>query len=270
MAEVSSKPRPARLANLETPLSATFPSEIQSPAVITSPTFIKREEIQKTPITPPAAYLDFLQKMTSPVSPPPSASFRSFPNERPALSSHPSKESVSSTGSSNMSDTSTTETATSNDQDREETPVETTKRPASPRTRASSCAGEFGAADMRKTVINIPMGAPFSPGPQSARSLKRLQIPQSPYSPQFCSPTGLTSPLIASPLSAGGMVSPFNVTYSPRDRDFDAKTVGLRQTITRYIRVPNKSTPVMEPVPANKKRKIEAPTSTLTNTVNPN
>ena len=48
---------------LDTPVSATYPSELRSP-LIGTPTFIKREEDMKTPITPPTAYVDFLKALS--------------------------------------------------------------------------------------------------------------------------------------------------------------------------------------------------------------
>ncbi|KAI9701412.1 MAG: hypothetical protein M1820_006503 [Bogoriella megaspora] len=57
-ATVAARPPP-----LDTPVSATYPSELRSPMVGT-PTFIKREEGLKTPITPPTAYVDFLKALS--------------------------------------------------------------------------------------------------------------------------------------------------------------------------------------------------------------
>ncbi|KKY16761.1 hypothetical protein UCDDS831_g06825 [Diplodia seriata] len=60
MAATSAKPT---LPALKTPVSATYPSELRSPQVAT-PSFVKREEGEKTPITPPAAYVDFLKALS--------------------------------------------------------------------------------------------------------------------------------------------------------------------------------------------------------------
>jgi hypothetical protein len=270
-------------------MSATFPSEIQTPLTLMSPSLVKREEVEKTPISPPAAYLSFLSKMSTPpaTSPPPSASLTGpSQSDRPTLTSHVSVESVSSaasetsearTAESVTSEVRTTESVTSERTETTEseasqatvleaesisTTTQATK-PSSPRVRSLSCA-EVSTVSMGKPTsrptprpINIPLPmSPYSPGPESARSLKRLQIPQSPYSPRMASPS-MTSPLVTSPFSASGMISPFSSAYSPRDREFGSGAVGLRQTVTRYISIPNKGAPVMEPVPASKKRKIE-------------
>lgn len=123
---------------------------------------------------------------------------------------------------------------------------------------AASAAGTMGKPMTRPMPrpLNIPLPmSPYSPGPESARSLKRLQIPQSPYSPRMASPS-MTSPMMTSPFSAGGLVSPFS-TYSPRERDFGGGAIGLRQTFTRYVSIPKQNIPVMEAVPSSKKRKIE-------------
>ncbi len=69
----ASKPK---LAQLTTPVTATFPSELSALSARTPlsavPDFIKEEfPSEKTPITPPVAYMDFLKSMSmySPVVP---------------------------------------------------------------------------------------------------------------------------------------------------------------------------------------------------------
>ncbi|RDL34597.1 Uncharacterized protein BP5553_07725 [Venustampulla echinocandica] len=65
----STKPK---LAQLETPMTSTFPSELSALSA-RSPLpgfadFIKQEDYIKTPITPPTAYTDFLKNMGSPAA----------------------------------------------------------------------------------------------------------------------------------------------------------------------------------------------------------
>ncbi|KAF4635564.1 hypothetical protein G7Y89_g2530 [Cudoniella acicularis] len=69
MASTTTKPK---LAQLETPMTSTFPSELSALSA-RSPLpgfadFIKQEDYIKTPITPPTAYTDFLKNMYSPAT----------------------------------------------------------------------------------------------------------------------------------------------------------------------------------------------------------
>jgi len=65
---VSVKPK---LAQLKTPMTSTFPSELSALSARTPlsgfPDFVKQEDGINTPITPPTAYTDFLKSMASPL-----------------------------------------------------------------------------------------------------------------------------------------------------------------------------------------------------------
>jgi hypothetical protein len=256
---VTSKPK---LSLLRTPMSATYPSEIRSPMVST-PTWIKREDAQNTPVTPPAAYLDFLAKLSPTVASPPAScplagSFPSgsFTVEKPTITSTQSSDSVATTAT--MGSIASTVASAASDQSRPESPRSIAS------SRSSSCSSGSGApripeapktADCtRSTQVILPPQSPFSPAlPTSARTPRRLIIPQSPYSPGN----------VRSPLSATGttLYSPFSA-ISPRDRDLDGagnpRTMSVRQIVTRTVTYAHqRQAPKVEPVPANKKRKLE-------------
>ncbi|KAF2707136.1 hypothetical protein K504DRAFT_504314 [Pleomassaria siparia CBS 279.74] len=249
MATTDSKPT---LSALKTPLSATYPSELRSPMIHSAmtPTFIKREDSLKTPITPPSAYLDFL-KTLSPVlmSPLPTGTATKFVFEgRPT-----SMASVTSSASSS-SFTSTSGPADKNS-------------PASPASsRASSCCNcESSKPDaprsapmIKAQTVTIPPPSPFT-RPASART-PRLYIPQSPY----------TSAAVRSPASASSinLNSPYSAV-SPKTWDLEKKSqrtrrVSVREVVTRTVtysttpvdaKAPN--FPHIDPAPRGKRRKIE-------------
>ncbi|KAF2435039.1 hypothetical protein EJ08DRAFT_387809 [Tothia fuscella] len=240
-----------QLSHLKTPLSATYPSELRSPCVSTpTSAFIKLEAGetgQKTPISPPAAYLDFLSKLSPTVLSPQSAGARfTFP-EKPRLPSTASSESVVTTASTG-SYTSTAPAVSS--------------RPTSPRShsssRSSSCSScSHDSLNHKPDPINtkaamVPPQSPFA-RPNSARTPRRLLIPQSPYSPGS----------VRSPMSAASMYSPYSAAFSPRDPsdpDQGKRTtaVSVRSVVTRTVTYASSArTPLVEPVPPSKKRKTE-------------
>ncbi|KAF2265662.1 hypothetical protein CC78DRAFT_183762 [Lojkania enalia] len=252
MAATDSKPA---LSTLKTPLSATYPSELRSPMVhsavhsAATPTFIKREEALKTPITPPSAYLDFL-KTLSPVlmSPMPTGTSTKFVFEGNRQAFTPSVTS-SATSASFTSTSGATDKAT----------------PTSPASsRASSCCNcdsskqepPKSAPPTKVNTVTIPPPSPFT-RPQSART-PRLYIPQSPYSPAS----------VRSPASAHSASSPYSAV-SPKSWDLDKKTgrtrrVSVREVVTRTVTY--STTPVdpkapgfpqIDPAPRGKRRKLE-------------
>lgn len=279
MATTDSKPA---LSALETPVSATYPSELRSPMVLsaTTPTFatLRREDSIKTPITPPTAYLDFLKTLSpvlmSPLSTGTSTTFR-FEGNRPT-----SMASVTSSASS----TSFTSTSGPADKDKAKTATST---PAT--SRSSSCSSCHHikqeptseptktapeppkAPELPKTAplpkelskehtVTIPPPSPFR-RPSSART-PRLYIPQSPYH----SPATVRSP--ASANSANSANSPYSAV-SPRTWDVEKKTgrtrrVSVREVVTRTVTY--SSTPVdakapsfpqIDPAPRGKRRRLE-------------
>ncbi|RDI79611.1 hypothetical protein Vi05172_g10405 [Venturia inaequalis] len=283
MATTQQKPQ---LSALKTPLSASYPSELRSPLVAT-PTYIKQEESLKTPITPPAAYLDFLSKLSPtqlmiPMSAGPATSKRFiFPETKPALTSAASSDSVSTTASMNSNSSTVTSTSIAS------TAPAKSSRPSSPlskcSSRSSSCSSSHSNSsetdiaakeEDTTTVANqgikrherpeaINTAIPPTPGfprPHSARTPRRLQIPQSPYSPAS----------VRSPLgSAATTYSPYTTSaMSPRESwdTAENKSVGVSvrrvvtRTVTHYSR-----TPIVDPVPASKKRRTDSGSSLATN-----
>ncbi|KAF1987782.1 hypothetical protein K402DRAFT_412014 [Aulographum hederae CBS 113979] len=287
------KPQLASINTMKTPLSATYPSELRSPQV-GSPAFIKREDSQKTPITPPAAYLDFLKTLSPTLMSPLSAggaTRKSFSEKPAALLSNHSSDSVQTLSTDASDSSSSTITRTSSMDSA--APILATASSSKPSSRSSSCSSisrdaidpaldSIGPckstttststskhptgppADMK---ITIPPASPFvRPLSLSARTPRRLHIPQSPYSAGAA-----PSPLSAGARSVQSIYSPYSATMSPRDWELERGpstggsgrvNVKVRQVVTRtvtYSRQPGQSVgqPLVDPVPANKKRKIE-------------
>ncbi|KAJ4983105.1 hypothetical protein SVAN01_11404 [Stagonosporopsis vannaccii] len=251
------KPATAPLpsASLKTPLSATYPSELKSPMVMsaTTPTFawIKREDSLKTPITPPAAYLDFLKTLSpafmSPMSTGTSTKFV-FEGRPTSITSSASSGSFTSTSGPADKDSPATSRSSScsrsgtKDEVKDEVPM------SAPPTK------------IRTQTITIPPPSPFT-RPQSART-PRLYIPQSPFSP-----AAVRSPN-SSDSANNSAISPFP-TASPKVWEAEAKPgrsrrVSVREVVTRTVTY--SSTPVdkkapnfpqIDPAPRGKRRKIE-------------
>ncbi|OCL10884.1 hypothetical protein AOQ84DRAFT_374502 [Glonium stellatum] len=258
MATTSTKPA---LSALKTPISATYPSELRSPMVST-PTYIKREEGQQTPITPPAAYLDFL-KTLSPVlmSPLPSGASTKFTFGENRPSSTYSTTSITSTTSTASTDSATSTSGpipadkpspTSSNRSSRASSCCNCEHPMSPPSTTSPAPAKVEMA------ISIPPPSPFM-RPMSART-PRLFIPQSPFTPATA----------RSPMSAHSVHSPYSATMSPRSWDLEKSKVGgsttravsVRQVVTRtvtYSRTPIEApAPApLDPAPKGKRRKIE-------------
>ncbi|KAK4967030.1 hypothetical protein LTR28_002989 [Elasticomyces elasticus] len=258
----SSSSSSSKTLALATPVSATYPSELRSPVVGLAGNPIKQEEGLKTPITPPLAYLDFLKSMSPALMSPAATSTSSrfsfgekgpdkacatTPSERadPPTSLPPPPPPPLSRKTSSDSATSTDSASTST-------------------TAASGCSFTGAAPDGKRPDsprISIPAPSSFAK-PLSARSPRRLHIPQSPFSPAnlrspMSAQTAAASPYSGTPLSA----APWSATYSPVDWEKDAKgsggKVSVRQVVTRtvtYCRTP------LEPAPKGKRRKVEEST----------
>ncbi|KAK8180260.1 hypothetical protein HDK77DRAFT_101469 [Phyllosticta capitalensis] len=242
MAATTTKPTLA----LKTPVSATYPSEISSPAVLT-PTLLKHEEGEKTPITPPAAYVDFL-KTFSPVlmSPAPSSTSSRFNfDDRPTTSRTTSASSTSTQPTSTPSEPS--------EKSEKPTSTQTTPDENSSKETPTSSATAKPKGEMR---VTIPPPSPFV-RPLSARA-PRLRIPPSPLSASA-----------RSPMSARSLHSPYTIALSPgglsmtgRENDSAAnRAVSVRQVVTRtvtYSRTPTEERNVatLDPAPRGKKRRI--------------
>ncbi|KAI1828015.1 hypothetical protein F4861DRAFT_239121 [Xylaria intraflava] len=219
-----------KLAQLKTPVTATFPSELSALSASARtplsavPSFLKEEFPGgiKTPITPPSAYMDFLKAMTvqSPVIPAKrSASGSSTPEEESA------QESVPSTASSEQTDCS------------------------------CKCGGHKLPVPT-SPYFNQPMSAP----PMSVTSFPGLNVPPSPTVSTVDSPLSVS---IRSPFSARSVRSAFDweaalkARYSPDCRAHKPTSKSVRQireVVTRTVTY----TPRMNPAPKGKRRKTQA------------
>ncbi|KAI1368544.1 hypothetical protein F5Y08DRAFT_245952 [Xylaria arbuscula] len=231
----SAKPK---LAQLTTPVTATFPSELSALSASAKtplsavPTFIKEEfpGSARTPISPPTAYMDFLKAMSvqSPIVPAKrSASGDSTPEEDSA------QESTPSTASSEQTDCS------------------------------CKCGDHKSpAATPSSPYSNQPMSAP----PMGVTSYPSLKVPPSPAMSMVDSPLSAT---IRSPFSARSVRSPFDweaalkARYSQDCRAHKAtnKSVRhIREVVTRTVTY----TPRMSPAPKGKRRKVHSSCQKLT------
>ncbi|KAH8194899.1 hypothetical protein TruAng_010941 [Truncatella angustata] len=218
----TSKPK---LPQLTTPVTATFPSELsalsaRTPLSAVPPTF--KEEFTKTPISPPIAYMDFLNAMSvaSPVIPEKRSCSSSEEDEDAA------QESMPSTASSAQTDCSC-----KCGNHKSATPV-----PASP-------------------YPTHPMSAP----PTGATSFPSLHIPPSPAMSTLESPMSATA---RSPFSARSVRSPFDweaalkARYSQDCRatkSTNRSVQHIREVVTRTVTY----TPRMNPAPKGKRRRTE-------------
>ncbi|KAK7734417.1 hypothetical protein SLS57_000111 [Botryosphaeria dothidea] len=255
MAATSAKPA---LSALKTPVSATYPSELRSPHVAT-PTFVKREEGEKTPITPPAAYVDFL-KALSPVlmSPLPTGASTKFTfEERPPTSrtsSASSATTLTSTSSAATEKPASPATSQASSPSASSDSAKSTDGAKSGDASTSSDAAKTAPASATEMRVTIPPPSPFV-RPMSART-PRLRIPPSPFS------AGMRTPL-----SAHSLHSPYSATMSPGAWSLDGKTkdtraVSVRQVVTRtvtYSRTPVDDAPPapLDPAPKGKRRRIK-------------
>ncbi|KAI0596997.1 hypothetical protein F4775DRAFT_271041 [Biscogniauxia sp. FL1348] len=233
-----------KLAQLTTPVTATFPSELSALSAKTPlsavPDFIKEEfpGSNRTPISPPTAYMDFLKAMSaapSPVVPEKrSGSGASTPEEESA------QESAPSTASSEQTDCS------------------------------CKCGNHKSLAAIPASPFpNHPMSAPAT----GATSFPSLHVPPSPAVSNTDSPLSAT---VRSPFSARSVRSPFDWEAALKSRyaqDCRAqKSTGksvrhIREVVTRTVTY----TPRMNPAPKGKRRrthsncpKAEVPSNTTT------
>nr|OQO30164.1 hypothetical protein B0A51_04552 [Rachicladosporium sp. CCFEE 5018] len=251
MAAAGFEKRSSTSSSLQTPGSGTFPSEMRSP-MAGSPGFLKRDEALRTPITPPSAYLDFLRNATpammSPMSTSTSSHFRF--SDKPVDKSN-DKASVTHLDRISIP-TPTSQPALSRNTSYAST--------ASTSTNASDSAASFSSAGSSRTRpesprIMIPPSPFIKPGPRSSRTPRKLQIPQSPFSPAMQSSRSAQSPYSSTPLSA----APWSASFTPADVDTEVNgkpgKVSVRQVVTRtvtYCRTP------LEPAPRGKRRKLES------------
>lgn len=218
------------LPPLKTPKSMTFPSEL-SPFTATCTPIIKREDglseaSSTSSLTPPSSYLEFLKALTPVFETPTSAGpdYRRFNFERINFERkrRPSPISV---------------------------PISATSD--GPKT-TSAAIPPPSPATSQKSITS----------PQSARlptTLRRLRIPTTcVYSPLSDSPGSVRTPGSArTPSSARTLHSPFassdwKIRYIETPRSAGAKSVSVRQVVTRTVTYKRTH---LEPPPKGKRRK---------------
>lgn len=213
------------LPPLQTPQTASFPSEIVETPLSALPPAIKLEHGLKTPITPPVAYTEFLKALTP---------ILTSPKQTPALPRSLSSESAPGR-----------ETPTSG--------------------QSTSSSFSFSRQDTHKfTSPSVPQPpSSFVRANSAARtptSLRRLTIPQSPAgSPRSAatmSTAGLTSAMARSPFSpADWNLDSNGRRYFEQPRSATVRPVSVRSVVTRTVVY--KRTPPLEPAPKGKKRKLD-------------
>lgn len=213
------------LPPLQTPKTASFPSEIVDTPNSCISAFIKQENIG-TPITPPVAYTDFLKALTPVLASPPVTG---------ALSRSMSDESTS-TRNSMISNASTSSSLSSSRSESHKSP--TSSIPPTPYSRRTPTG-------LRR--LRIPHSPAFSPstcGPSPRTAVSAMSgmstgsLLYSPFSPADWNADSATRRYFEAPKSAC------------------VKPVSVRSVVTRTVTY--KRSPPLEPAPKGKKRKISA------------
>ncbi|KAL4873095.1 hypothetical protein BDV12DRAFT_161314 [Aspergillus spectabilis] len=207
------------LPPLKTPSNITFPSELHSDSSASS---AKQEDSSSTPITPPAAYTEFLKAFTPIFSSPSSAEgvdFSKYRFERPNVYSARSQPSSAVSGSFNFNEPARSATTS--------LPPPTPLAPPHPRR-------ELG--NLRR--LRIPPALRHSPtsvdplrsaGPRSA-TISRS--PYSPYSPVDWRQRYFDAPRSANPRSSTHKMSVRHVithTITYKTTELDAPPKGKRR-----------------------------------------
>ncbi|KAH6606489.1 hypothetical protein Trco_005642 [Trichoderma cornu-damae] len=221
-----------KLGKLSTPVTSTFPSEMNSANTATPRSalpFVYKPDPSyiKTPISPPLAYTDFLSKALSLNS--------------PALA--PGEISPDSAPTSAISDKS-------------ESSVDERPSPASS-AASSKPSSPASATAIPPTPFTAPL--PMSAPPTGANCFPSLKVPPSPAISNLDSP--MSSRLIGSPFSARSIHSVFDWDAALKARLGEAKKQKPSRVSVRHIReVVTRTvtyTPKMDPAPRGKRRKVE-------------
>ncbi|EXJ59413.1 uncharacterized protein A1O5_12294 [Cladophialophora psammophila CBS 110553] len=210
------------LPPLQTPKTASFPSEIVETPISCVSAVIKQENANlKTPITPPVAYTEFLKALTPVLaSPPVSSTLQRSMSDESTCTRH-SMISVASTSSSLSSGRS--------------------------ESRKSPCSSVPPTPYARKTPtplkrLRIPHSPAFSPstsGPSPRTAM-----------------SGMSNGGIYSPFSpADWNCESATRRYFDAPRSACSKTVNVRSVVSRTVTY--KRSPPLDPAPKGKKRKID-------------
>lgn len=219
-----------KLAQLTTPVTATFPSELSalsacSPLSAVVPSFaIKQEELPslaaiKTPISPPTAYTDFLKAMSLPFPPtpggfiaPPSAGIKDEGSSTTSSGAEdPSSSPESGPGSASSQETDYSCKCGGKHASLHQQP------PVSAGGNAHKMSTASASAIPPSPFSRFPTSAPPT-GAAGSAGFPGLHIPPSPAI-SMCSPLGGG---IDSPLSASAARSPFSARSVRSPFDWDA------------------------------------------------
>ncbi|CAK1367639.1 hypothetical protein CB0940_11581 [Cercospora beticola] len=241
----------ANTASLPTPGSGTFPSELLSPMVSTpAAAFVRKDDALRTPITPPSAYLDFLKNFSPAVQSPASATSAKFSFGDKSFDRPFDRSNSDPTGTKSNITPPTSQPSLSR-----HTSYDSNGTDASAATISSAVARSNNGKRPESPRVIIPPSPFAKPAPRSARTPRRLHIPQSPFSPALASAQSVPSPYSNTPMSA----APWSASFSPREPHTDiggpSGKVHVRHVVTRtvtYCRTP------LDPAPKGKRRKIEA------------
>ncbi|KAF1731377.1 hypothetical protein CRV24_007561 [Beauveria bassiana] len=266
-------PGPKPKLEVATPLTSNFPSEITSAASLTSintatplsglgrpPVLCKVEpDFVRTPITPPAAYADFLTKAMPSNSPAVSpvvvaAESTTLNSSSPAAdaSEKADDSSISSTSSASVKDNGSASTSPA-------TSTACSTKSSSPTSATTPSASEKASAVERALALasaSLVPPSPFTKAPIPA--ISNLDSPLS------------AVPLSAAPMSAvSSLLSPYSGRTARSVFDWDAalrahyadqrrtrsrtSVRNIREVVTRTVTY----TPRMEPAPRGKRRKVE-------------
>ncbi|EJP70342.1 uncharacterized protein BBA_01211 [Beauveria bassiana ARSEF 2860] len=284
-------PGPKPKLEVATPLTSNFPSEITSAASLTSintatplsglgrpPVLCKVEpDFVRTPITPPAAYADFLTKAMPSNSPAVSpvvvtAESTALNSSSPAAdaSEKADDSSISSASSASVKDNGSASTSPA-------TSTACSTKSSSPTSATTPSASEKASAVERALALasaSLVPPSPFTKAPMSApptgpTSFPSFMLPPSPAISNLDSPLSAV-PLSAAPMSAvSSLLSPYSGRTARSVFDWDAalrahyadqrrtrsrtSVRNIREVVTRTVTY----TPRMEPAPRGKRRKVE-------------
>ncbi|KAJ5789731.1 uncharacterized protein N7518_006742 [Penicillium psychrosexuale] len=203
------------LPPLKTPKSAIYPSQLHNGSTSSVSDYIKQED-QSTPITPPAAYTDFLKALTPVFTGPMSASlgFPKYIGDNPSTATSPTSQPASAISESTFSDS------------------------------------------VRSPTVSLPPPTPNSAAPSRKNFHgRRLRIQSSlKFSPNADSPRSAI-PRSATPRSATTLRSPFSPsdwTLRYYDSPRSAKPVSVKQVVTRTVTYKRTQ---LEAPPKGKRRK---------------
>ncbi|KAM3511210.1 hypothetical protein MY11210_005146 [Beauveria gryllotalpidicola] len=283
-------PGPKPKLEVATPLTSNFPSEITSAASLTSintatplsglgrPAVLCKAEpdFVRTPITPPAAYADFLTKAMPSNSPVVVAAESTTPD-----SSSPAADASEKADDSSISSMSSASAASAKDNGSASTSPATSTacstKSSSPTSATTPSASEKASAVARALALasaSLVPPSPFTKAPMSApptgpTSFPSFMLPPSPAMSNLDSPLSAV-PLSAAPMSAvSSLLSPYSGRSARSVFDWDAalrahyadqrrtrsrtSVRNIREVVTRTVTY----TPRMEPAPRGKRRKVE-------------